>query len=117
MQRLHVGSGTTRGALTVFPVWSEYAGSRGYTTRLDSARLGERSDNPTVGSLTATNLGEKPVLLLEGQVLEGGWQNRMLTRSVLVPTGAELDLDVVCVEQGRWGGGRLLAARSRRAST
>lgn len=116
MQQLHVGSGTTRGALTVFPIWGEYVGARGYTTRIEQARLGEQVGGPSVGALTVTNLGDMPVLMLEGLVLEGGWQNRMLARSVLVGSGADLDVEVICVEQGRWGGGRLHSGRNRRAS-
>lgn len=116
MQRLHVGSGAQRGALTVFPVWGEYAGGRGYTTRIDQARFAEQGEGPMVGSLSVANLAEKPMLMLEGQVLEGGWQNRMLTRTVLVPATAELVVEVVCVEAGRWGGGRLHQTRNRRAS-
>lgn len=82
---LHVGRGTDRGALTVFPLWGAYAGPRGYSLKTSVATLAERPDGPTVGSLVATNPGDQPLLMLEGHVLEGGWQNRMLTRSVLVP--------------------------------
>ena len=37
--RLHVGGGTSRGALTVFPVWSEYDGGRGYSSDPSSIQL------------------------------------------------------------------------------
>ena len=116
MEQLHVGSGTTRGALTVFPVWGEYARVGRCTSRLTRVRLGERVDGPAVGSLLVTNLGDQPVLMFEGQVLEGGWQNRMLARSVVVPAQDELAIEVVCVEQGRWGGSRVHRVRNRRAS-
>lgn len=116
MQQSHVGGGTTRGSLTVFPVWGEYAGPRGYSVDPEAAQLAERLDGPSVSSLVATNIGDRPVLMLEGQVLEGGWQNRLLGRSLLVAAGSQLDLEVVCVEAGRWGGGRDHIWNERRAS-
>ena len=116
MQQLHVGSGTTRGALTVFPVWGEYAGPRGYSMDTTTAEMAEQASGPTVSQLVAANRGSRPLLMLEGQVLEGGWQNRVLARSVLVQPGTSLDLEVVCVEAGRWGGDKDHSWRDRRAS-
>ena len=116
MQQLHVGNGTTRGALTLFPVWGDCVGTRGYSLDTASAVLAELPGQPTVSALVATNRGTQPLLMLEGQVLEGGWQNRLLARSMLVPAGTALGLDVVCVEAGRWGGGAEQAFRQRRAS-
>lgn len=116
MSRLHVGRGTTRGALTVFPIWGEYDAPRGYTLDAASLLLSEVPAGPCVNALMAVNGGERPVLLLEGQLLEGGWQNRMLARSVLVPPRASLDLEVACVEAGRWHGADRHRAGRRRAS-
>jgi hypothetical protein len=116
MQKLHVGSGTTRGALTVFPVWGEYAGARGYDAGAGAVAVVEQPSGPVVGSLLATNGGPRPVLMLEGQLVQGGWQNRLVARSVLVPPAASMDLDALCVEAGRWGGGRSQGRSERRAS-
>lgn len=54
--------------------------------------------------------------MLEGQLLEGGWQNRVVGRSALVPAGGSMALDVFCVEAGRWGGGHNHRWNGRRAS-
>ena len=104
METLHVGIGTTSGALTVFPVWGEHVGTRGYSVDAKAAVVGEQPW-PAVSTLTATNSGARPLLMLEGQILEGGWQNRVVGRSVLVPARGSMDLDVLCVEAGRWSGG------------
>lgn len=118
MNTLHVGRGTNRGALTVFPIWGEAAQTRGYTTRIENAAVAEAPGGPEVGTLTVSNGGESPLLILEGQILEGGWQNRMLARSVLIAARAELAVDVVCVEAGRWGsGGSAHRSSGRRGST
>ena len=83
MMELHVGRGTDRGALTVFPVWASEGGSGGYRCDLAAAEIAEQADGPAVDSLAVSNAGSLPLLMLEGQLVEGGWQNRMLTRSVL----------------------------------
>lgn len=114
--KLHVGRGMTRGALTVFPMWSDYAGPHGYSGDLEKVTLSELQDGPSVGTLAATNNGTRPRLMLEGMLLEGGWQHRMLLHSVLVPGQRQVELPVACVEQGRWGGGRGQGTRARRAS-
>lgn len=114
--RLHAGMGTSRGALTVFPVWMERQGGLAYTADLAKVSLSERSQGPAVGALVATNVGARPRLMFEGMLLEGGWQNRMLLRSVLVPGQQELELPVACVEEGRWGGATSHTVRHRRAS-
>lgn len=117
MMEFHIGRGTNRGALTVFPVWGTYDGPRGYSLTTANAAFSERrAGGAEVASLTAANPNSSPMLLLEGALLEGGWQNRMLTRSVLVPPRQSLDVEVVCVEQGRWGGASGHRSTGRRAS-
>ncbi len=116
MQSLHVGSGTSRGALTVFPVWGEYAGPRGYSVEAKAAVVTEQATGPAVATLTTTNTGTRPLLMLEGQLLEGGWQNRLVGRSVLVPAHTSVDLEVLCVEAGRWSGEAEHRWNERRAS-
>jgi hypothetical protein len=116
---LHVGRGTTVGSLTLFPVWQDRTstGTRRYDTSADSLQVGEAEGGPSVPQLVATNTGAKPILVLDGQLFEGGWQHRMTTRSTLVAAGARALLDVACVEQGRWGGDRTQVTRGRRATT
>lgn len=116
MQKVHVGSGTTQGALGVFPVWGELDFVRDYSTAVAAAQVSEKP-TPEVQSLTVTNTADCPLLLLEGQVLQGGWQNRMVARSVIVAPNDELDVSVVCVEAGRWNGQLHQADSRRRAST
>lgn len=113
---LHVGRGTTRGALTVFPVWNGYTGPRGYDVAGPEIEVGEAQQGPSVPVLAATNLGHRPALMVEGALLEGGWQSRMLVKSVLVPARGSLELPVACVEQGRWGGAVRHEYKARRVS-
>ena len=114
--QFHVGRGTTRGALTVFPIWAEVVHPVSYSMDHSLARVGERPDGANVNSLAVLNTAGVPLLLLEGQLLEGGLQHRMVARSVLLAPGEQLPLDVMCVEHGRWHGAGGHQARGRRVS-
>lgn len=60
-------------------------------------------------TLTVTNLGKVPVLLIDGETFEGGMQNRMLNMSAVIGPGVT-DVPVSCVEAGRWGGRRTMTS-------
>ena len=58
-----------------------------------------------VPSLVVENRGKLHALLLAGEILLGGKQNRVVTEDVLLPPASgPIDLTVYCVEQGRWTG-------------
>lgn len=108
LPNLHVGSSYRYGNLTWFPVWTDAeVKPRGYTTKVSPSQvaLAEKED-AQVPVLEISNTSDTPVLLFEGALLEGGWQHRALTRTMLVPANTRTDLPVVCVEAGRWGGAR-----------
>lgn len=64
-----------------------------------------------VNQLVLVNKGKKPLLLLAGEVVSGGKQDRIIGKDRIVPVGAEpLPLDVFCVEHGRWSEGDMFAA-------
>jgi ARG/rhodanese/phosphatase superfamily protein len=58
-----------------------------------------------VNQLVLVNRGKRPLLLLAGEVVSGGKQDRVIGKDRIVPVGAPpLPLDVFCVENGRWTG-------------
>lgn len=60
----------------------------------------------SVNQLVLINRGSKPLLLLAGELVSGGKQDRIISKDRIVPPGAApLPLDVFCVENGRWTGG------------
>jgi hypothetical protein len=103
---MHVGRGQRYGNVTWFPIWTDApVVERDYTTKPAACEVAVvEQANPTVGVIEIENSGDKPVLLIEGDLLEGGWQHRALTRTVLVAAKSNTKLPVVCVEAGRWGG-------------
>lgn len=113
---LHVGRPVHRGALTLFPVWNGRAvATRGYLPGGDVVQVAEREGAAVVAQLVVTNPGQRPALVLEGDLLEGGQQDRVANRSVLVAAGCAQVLEVSCVEQGRWNGGGEHRVTNRRA--
>jgi hypothetical protein len=72
----------------------------------DGAPAPAQYSGPQVNQLVLVNRGKRPLLLLAGEVVSGGKQDRIIGKDRIVPVGAEpLPLDVFCVEHGRWTGG------------
>ncbi len=114
---MHVGRGTRYGNLTWFPIFTDSAVTdRSYVTNFDAnlVKLAEL-DQASVGTVQIQNDTASKVILFEGTLLEGGWQHRALTRTVLVNANGVTDLPVVCVEQGRWGGTHVQRVGNRQA--
>lgn len=60
---------------------------------------------PSVNQLVLINRSKRPLLLLAGELVSGGKQDRIIGKDRLVPVGGPpLPLDVFCVEHGRWTG-------------
>jgi len=63
------------------------------------------STGAQVNQLVFINRGKRPLILLAGEVVSGGHQDRIIGKDRIVPAGAPpLPLDVFCVEHGRWTG-------------
>ena len=114
---LHVGRGQQAGPLTVFPVWPGTPSLTGLVMGLAAdVSVAEREGSPVVGELVVTNKGRDAALLVEGELLEGGWQHRALQHDVILRPSGSMVAPVVCVEAGRWQGGGAHVRRARRAS-
>ena len=113
---LHVGRGTTVRGLTVFPIWVETPALTGIAMGTQAQiRVTEVDHGPSVGQLVARNVGHKAALLVEGELFEGGWQHRVLNKSILAEPGARGPVEVSCVEVGRWTGEQAHARQAHRA--
>jgi hypothetical protein len=59
-----------------------------------------------VNQLVLVYRGKRPLVLLAGELVSGGKQDRIIGKDRIVPVGAKpLPLDVFCVEHGRWSNG------------
>ncbi len=67
----------------------------------DGAQNTYRGDQ--VNTLVLVNNSQKPLLLLAGEIVTGGKQDRVIAKDRIVPVDADpIDLSVFCIEPGRW---------------
>jgi hypothetical protein len=115
----------THGDLTIFPVVSAKTHDTSEFITLDEGiRSGEvvvtevgnlhstmRRRNPyvqpnrgaEVNRLVLVNNSKHPLILLAGEVVTGGKQDRVVAKDRIVPSESDpVDLSVFCVEHGRW---------------
>lgn len=117
------------GALTVFPVvTAETHDTSRFITLDDGLRSGDvvvteagntgglvrgpsqgawhenvRPDRAQVNTLVLINRSDKPLILLAGEIVTGGKQDRIIGKDRIVPAHSDpIDLGVFCVEPGRW---------------
>jgi hypothetical protein len=56
-----------------------------------------------VNTLVLVNNSDTPLLLLAGEIVTGGKQDRVIAKDRIVPAGSDpIDLGVFCIEPGRW---------------
>ena len=79
--------------------------------------VSELAGGGSVNTLLVTNKSLKPLLILGGEVVLGGQQDRILGQDTIVPSHEELRVQVFCVEHGRWSGGRSFSAAQGMADT
>lgn len=115
--QLHVGHGDYTNGVTMFPVWTAARGVRGLDTGPGAqVSAAERAGSPVVGELVLSNGGPRAALLLDGELMEGGWQDRTLVHDVVLAPRSSRVVEVACVEQGRWAASAAHGRLARRAS-
>ena len=109
LQSITVGDPTHFGGLTIFPLFRNGSAPAepGYTLLEEAigrgtANITELGAGGSVPELRFENLGETPVLLLDGEELVGAKQNRALNLTILAPAKQVIVIPVSCVEAGRW---------------
>jgi hypothetical protein len=61
-----------------------------------------------VNQLVLVNNSKRPLILLAGEIVTGGKQDRVIGKDRLVPAESDpIDLSVFCVEPGRWAGAKM----------
>jgi hypothetical protein len=67
-----------------------------------SIRIGETSESGEVPFLLLENTGDLPVILLDGEEVVGGKQNRIINTTLVVPAHTTVKIPVSCIQAGRW---------------
>jgi hypothetical protein len=71
------------------------------STHLPAENSLDRGDE--VNTLVLVNHSKRPLLLLAGEIVTGGKQDRIVAKDRIVPADADpIDLTVFCIEPGRW---------------
>ncbi len=63
---------------------------------------GRFEDSGAVNSLTIQNKSDETIYIMQGDVVSGGNQDRVIAQNVVVPPRTITDIEVYCVEKGRW---------------
>ena len=127
-----LGAPFTHNNLTVFPVLSDEStasadfitldeglrsgtvtitelGADGRTRTIDRRQIG---DSAEVNRLALTNKSGKALVLIAGEMILGGKQDRIVGHDCIIESSnAPVPLDVFCVEHGRWSGGAAFGER------
>ena len=69
---------------------------------MEKKPYGRRTDIGAVNSLTVQNKSTDDIYLMTGDVVKGGNQDRVLAQDMILPPRTLRDINVFCVEQGRW---------------
>ncbi|MCC6280532.1 MAG: hypothetical protein IT262_08030 [Saprospiraceae bacterium] len=72
-----------------------------------------RTDERTYNLLTVQNKSQDTVYILSGDVVTGGKQDRVIAQDQIVMPGTVRNMDVFCVEKGRWSSNDTLATPSK----
>jgi len=84
-------------------VVSEYGSVRPMIRRRTPQFIPNPSGGAEVNRLVLVNNSQRPLLLLAGEIVTGGKQDRVIGKDRLVPAESDpIDLGVFCVEPGRW---------------
>ncbi|MBC7350369.1 MAG: hypothetical protein H5U05_10410 [Candidatus Aminicenantes bacterium] len=103
--------------MVLFPVRSRLKPGPDYITLSEALEQGvmevsEVSEGGSVPELKATNKGQKPTLMIDGEELKGAKQNRVLNTTIMVAPGTTVVIPVSCVEAHRWHGHTLSMGKS-----
>ncbi|HKA22746.1 MAG TPA: DUF6569 family protein [Blastocatellia bacterium] len=129
-----LGAPFTYENLTIFPVLSDQSDTRADLITLDEGlRSGEvtiselgadgssrtidhrqLSSSAEVNRLALTNKSGKALVLIAGEMILGGRQDRIVGHDCIIEASATpVPLDVFCVEHGRWSGGSAFGQSGR----
>jgi len=109
---VEVGAPVSKGNLSVFPLALKKGATGAEPLTLDEAvkakqlAIDEAKDGGTVNALEVRNRADRPVLLMAGELLLGGKQDRIVARSLVLAPRSKQQVAVFCVEHGRWQGER-----------
>ena len=107
LEKIEIGAPEVHANVTVFPLFSSLDNIIPYRTLGEALadkvlNISEVSQGGSVPELMVENNADYPVLLLDGEELQGAKQNRVLNTTVLIKEHSKTVIPVSCTEHGRW---------------
>lgn len=108
LAQLAASKPVTTGAMTIIPILTtEKVNLSKYITLAEAAKRGlveivEVPGKEEVNALEVRNKATLPLLLLAGELLIGGKQDRIVGKDTIIPPHRSGRVPVFCVEHGRW---------------
>src|ERR1051325_1704152 len=107
IKNLYTGEPVTVGQLKVTPVFIREDRALPFLEFEEALARGlvevtEVSEGGSVPNLFVNNKAERDVIIVDGQLLVGAKQNRVVSTTIVVPAHTSVEIPVTCVEQGRW---------------
>lgn len=107
IENLYTGEPVEFRELTVTPVFIREESDLPYLDFEAALKAGlvevtEVSEGGSVPALRVDNRADRDVIILDGEMLVGAKQNRVVNTTVVVPARSSVEIPVTCVEQGRW---------------
>lgn len=93
------------GGLQLAPVYKNDSAISGPLLSLSQAFADGQAqirETGNVNSLEIENLSDHPLILLGGEIVEGGLQDRAIASDIVVPPKSSVRVGAFCVEKGRW---------------
>ena len=70
--------------------------------RIGVARITETSPAGEVPFLLLENTGDRPIIVLDGEEVVGGKQNRIINTTLVILANTSVKIPVSCIQAGRW---------------
>lgn len=106
LENLRVGEGAAFERMTVYPVFGAAVSPLTYKVLAEALADGSvevrEKAAASVPELWLENKSDSMILVLDGEEVIGGRQNRIVNASFLIGAKSEVNIPVTCVEHGRW---------------
>jgi hypothetical protein len=107
IENLYTGEPVTVGKLKVTPVFIREERALPFLEFEEAlarnlVEVTEVSEGGSVPALFVNNKADRDVMIVDGELLVGAKQNRVVNTTIVVPARETVEIPVTCVEQGRW---------------
>jgi hypothetical protein len=107
IENLYTGEPVSVGQLKVTPVFIREERALPFlefeeALARELVEVTEVSEGGSVPALFVNNKAERDVIIVDGELLVGAKQNRVVNTTIVVPARTSVEIPVTCVEQGRW---------------